>query len=117
MSSSLFTDIQTVTVIQLLLGAAAPPLQDRGTMEELLEVHFPALDSYYGVCHILINNQAAELIQTPKLLQRPWTTQTLKNAKSYIFPTFKNTSDTTTTASSAVSNHTKMLRDPKLILF
>ena len=64
-----------------------------------------------------MNDQAAELIQTLKLLQRPWTTQTLKNAKSFTFPTLKNTSDITTIASSVVSNHTNTPRRPKLKVF
>ena len=46
MSSSLFTDIQMDQAIQPLLGAAALPLQDRGTTEELLEVDHAALASY-----------------------------------------------------------------------
>ena len=103
-----------VKAIQPLLGAAAPPLQDRGTMGELLEVHFPLLASCHRAGDILTSDQAAELIQILKLLQRPWTTQTSKNAKSYTYPTLKSTSGITTIASSVVSKHTNTPRHPKL---
>ena len=106
-----------VTVILPLLAAAAPPLQDRGTMVELLEVYFPALASYHGVLDILTNDQAVELTQTPRLLQQPWTTQISRNAKSYIYPILRSTSDIMTIANNAVSNHTIMPRHPKLTLF